>query len=87
MLIGSFFAVLVGYWRQSLGSWASRLGISGCSLAIPAYLIIYLKTEPIVVGIGGNRLAWGSPFSSWRSSSRCGVPSLADQFPIFRRSR
>lgn len=60
MLIGSFFAVLVGYWCQSLALGLLASGISGMLLsAILAYLIIYLKTEPIVVGIGGNLLAWG----------------------------
>ncbi len=60
MLMGSFFAVAVGLWAKSL--WVGVLAscLSGILIALlVGFMIIWLKTDPIVVGIGGNLVGWG----------------------------
>lgn len=60
MLIGTFLAVVIGYFSQSLFVGVIAAGIGGMILALfLSYLIIYLKGDSIVVGIGGNIFAWG----------------------------
>jgi len=60
MLMGSFFAVMMSYLSQYLFIGFLSAGIAGMVLALLlAFLIIKIKTDAIVVGIGGNILAWG----------------------------
>jgi len=60
MLMGSFFAVAGGLWSKSLGVGLLASCFSGMIIALlVGFMIIWLKTDPIVVGIGGNLVSWG----------------------------
>ncbi|MGA2479114.1 MAG: ABC transporter permease [Spirochaetia bacterium] len=60
MLVGTFTAVVIGYLTQSVLLGFLAAGVAGLLLAAaPSLLIVKLRGDPIVVGLGGNLLAWG----------------------------
>jgi len=60
MLIGTFAAVVIGYFTHSAVLAFLAAGLGGMLLALMlAFFIVRLHGDAIVVGIGGNTFAWG----------------------------
>lgn len=60
MLMGTFAAVVFGFYSKSLAVGFVSAGFAGMVLGlIVGLLIVRLKGDDVVVGIGGNLFAWG----------------------------